>query len=405
MKSLVTRVGTAVGFVLLLAAMTAPSALANYVYWPNTGGLTIGRAPLTGGTFDNSFLTTAPDLGDSPNAVAVDAHHIYWAHGDDFNGAIGRANLDGTGVEPNFVPHSAGVISPGGVAVSESHVYWTSKTADNIGRANLDGSQPNSAFIAETHSTCGIVAQGNFLYYTVDANGGPAPAIARAPIGGGAPDDTFIPVPGGKDCGVAADPSHLYWTNSTSSGIVRSDLNGGQVDNGFITGIVAYGVAVTPQYVFWASGFTDHSVGRAKIDGTGAEEFFIHPGTGTDSTPYVLAASPSSQFTVGTAVRNKKNGTAKLSVTVPGPGALVADAASKGTQAVASKKKSSTVRRVQKTAGGAGTLTLKIRANGKALKALRKKGKTKVKVGITFTPQGVAGVPALTTTKLVLKRR
>jgi hypothetical protein len=84
---------------------------------------------------------------------------------------------------------------------------------------------------------------------------------------------------------------------------------------------------------------------------------------------------------------------------------VVADAASKGTQAVASKKKnSSTVKRVQKSASGAATLTLKIRANGKALKALTKNRKAKVKVGITFTPQGTAGVPALTTKKLILKR-
>ena len=84
---------------------------------------------------------------------------------------------------------------------------------------------------------------------------------------------------------------------------------------------------------------------------------------------------------------------------------MVADAASKGTQAVASKKKnSSTVKRVQKSASVAATLTLKIRANGKALKALTNKHKAKVKVGITFTPQGVAGVPSLVTMKLILKR-
>jgi len=36
-----------------------------------------------------------------PESIAVDSGHIYW--GNLFNHSIGRANLDGTGVNQNFI--------------------------------------------------------------------------------------------------------------------------------------------------------------------------------------------------------------------------------------------------------------------------------------------------------------
>ena len=59
--------------------------------------------------------------------------------------SIGRANLDGTGVDQQFVP--APGITPCGIAVDAAHVYWAVQGQDTIGRANLDGSGANQAFI------------------------------------------------------------------------------------------------------------------------------------------------------------------------------------------------------------------------------------------------------------------
>ncbi len=46
--------------------------------------------------------------------VAVDGSYIYWT--DYSNSRIGRANLDGTGVNQSFI--SAGVSNPYGIAIS-----------------------------------------------------------------------------------------------------------------------------------------------------------------------------------------------------------------------------------------------------------------------------------------------
>jgi hypothetical protein len=398
MKGRPGRIGLGTAIALAFVALAAPSALANYVYWPNLAGGTIGRAGLDGSQVNNAFIATT----ETPRSVAVDSQYIYWTQGTTGTGAIGRAKLDGTDIQPNFIPHSAsGPYAPIGIAVTATHIYWANSSGpSNIGRANLDGSQPNNDFINDPNSLCGLAVDKNFLYYTAFL-GGSSAAVARVPIGGGTPDDNFIPVPGGKDCGVAVDDSHVYFTSGLDE-IARADLNGTNVDPKFIPGTKAGGVAVTPQYVFWGTGAGDHSVGRANIDGTGANEFFAHPASDNSSTPYLLAASPSNSFTLGK-LKRKSNGTAVLKATVQGPGVLVADAASKGTQAVVSKKKS-TVKRVQVTAGKAGTYKLKIRAKGKALEKLNTTGKAKLTLGITFTPQGVAGIPLQQKKKVKLKR-
>ena len=60
-------------------------------------------------------------------------------------GTIGRANLDGTGVDQSFI---SGAGAARDVAVDAGHVYWTDFDAQTIGRANLDGSGIDRSFIS-----------------------------------------------------------------------------------------------------------------------------------------------------------------------------------------------------------------------------------------------------------------
>jgi hypothetical protein len=68
--------------------------------------------------------------------------------------AIGRANLDGTRPDANFIRK---VTSPYGVAVDSGFVYWAVNcSCGAIARANLDGTGANESFITGTTFPKGV---------------------------------------------------------------------------------------------------------------------------------------------------------------------------------------------------------------------------------------------------------
>lgn len=96
---------------------------------------------------------------------------------------------------------------------------------------------------------------------------------------------------------------------------------------------------------------------------------------------------PCNAFTIGKKKANKKNGTAKVTVTVPGAGV------------VALSGKGIATKRVEKSEAGDAKLTVK--PKDKTKKKLKSKGKAKLTATITFTPTG--GEAAVQTTKVKLK--
>src|SRR4051794_7423536 len=193
------RCGMTLVLVAALTAIAAPAALANYVYWPNIGGTSIGRMALDGSQLNNNFIDTPGTVStDELHAVALDSKYLYWAHGNSTTGAIGRAKLDGTDVQPSFIPHAAGVNDPYGIALTPTSIYWVSSNGSSIGRADINGANPNPSFILDPPSShpCGLATDGKYLYFSSYPSG--SPNIARVPLAGGTPDDHFIPVPNGK---------------------------------------------------------------------------------------------------------------------------------------------------------------------------------------------------------------
>src|ERR687886_753336 len=95
---------------LVLATFVLAAPADAFVYWANSGTGTIGRANLDGTDVNQNFITGA----NAPAGVAVDGAHLYWTNFTGTGGAIGRANLDGTGVDQSFI---TGASRPGGVAV------------------------------------------------------------------------------------------------------------------------------------------------------------------------------------------------------------------------------------------------------------------------------------------------
>ena len=94
-------------------------------------------------------------------------------------------------------------------------------------------------------------------------------------------------------------------------------------------------------------------------------------------------------FTIGKLRKNRKRGTATLSVTIPEPGTIVASG--KG------------IRKATARAAKAGVVKVLLKASGKGLKKLNKNGKLKTKLKVAYTPDG--GDLNVKRLKMVLSKR
>ena len=102
----------------VIGALALPTSAAAFVYWAHGGRRDRPRQPRRSGV-NKSFITGVFGCG-----VAVDGAHIYW--GDQWDDRIGRANLDGSGVDQRL--HHRDRAGTCGVAVDGAHVYWANQS-------------------------------------------------------------------------------------------------------------------------------------------------------------------------------------------------------------------------------------------------------------------------------------
>jgi hypothetical protein len=201
--------------------------------------------------------------------------------------AISRTGIGGGSIEdPEFIPKAAV-----GVTVDSSHVYWVDPATGSIGRADLNGENPDPNFIAIPEGECEVgfkVGEEE----TIEFKKVPIPSAPRY---------------------VAVDSEHVYWTNTGLIGeaeapvngggtIGRAKLNGEEVDPDFICGedpsrpgkrFVGnpQGIAVNESHIYWANA-ANESIARAAIGGTGVEEMFAQSfGSGGAPNGVTLSAS------------------------------------------------------------------------------------------------------------------
>jgi hypothetical protein len=399
----------------------APRAEA-FVYWigdqgePGTieeANPTIGRANLDGSDVKRDFIVLPRPAGGGE--VAVDDAHLYWANTatDEPHGivpSIGRANLDGTSPNQTFIT-DVNLNVDSGVAVDDEHVYWVSTAGGpgtgGIGRTNLDGTGVEESFITGLDFPAGgLAVDGSHVYWTSthpESIGNPydhSNRIGRANLDGTGVDENFIgPTPHFPVAGLAVDDSHVWWAHSGrfAGGIARANVDGTGVESVILDNEEEphpCGVAVTDTHLYWNAW---GSIGRANLDGSQASHELItdpvgraQPGAGCGIAVDALGPPPSNDFRFAQAKKNRRKGTAKLAVVVPGPGEL--DLAKTGK-----------VKPDEETAEAAGREKLSIKPTRKAKKQLAAKGKAKVKTEVTYTPDG--GEPNTQSKRIKLKRR
>jgi hypothetical protein len=115
-------------------------------------------------------------------------------------------------------------------------------------------------------------------------------------------------------------------------------------------------------------------------------------GNGTGPSPY-------DEFSLGKLKRNKRKGTAKLTVNVPGPGELSLS----GNGVKPQRPQAGSRSAYRKPVAAAGQVQLKIKATGKKRKKLNHTGKVKLKIKVTYTP--TTGSAQSRSKKLKLKKK
>lgn len=164
---------------------THPCGLAvnsEFIYWTSGGTHTLGRARLDGSELDLSFINTEP----FPCAVAVNQTGIYWS--SETEDSIWRTDLAGLNGPELVIDEPEG--DPCGIGIEGPHLFWVNGEGGAIGRANLDGSEAQPEFIAGVRYPISLAIQAGHLYWV--SEGGEFRSIGRADLDGGEVNDDFI---------------------------------------------------------------------------------------------------------------------------------------------------------------------------------------------------------------------
>jgi hypothetical protein len=283
----------AVVFAALACALALGGPAKANIYWgydaPQTfdgeGGVALAK--LNGTGIEHEYITKLDDLDDetsaSPRALAVDANYLYWA----INHHIGRRRLDGGPAEATFITVPD---FPVQLAVNARHLYWVSLNEEGdsspIGRANLNGSGVDRDFLTVPNLRCArcptpvqsIAVAGAYIYWST----GLGDPMGRANIDGTGVNPRFITSVDAQS--LASDGAYIYWV-STSLKIGRAKLDGTAIEPALISpfasrppsGSIGPELAVDAGHIYWTPSepVEETNIGRAKIDGTGVQRSFI----------------------------------------------------------------------------------------------------------------------------------
>ncbi len=263
--------------VALPALLAAAGAAQAAIYFAND--TSIGRAHIDGDNAEYDFITGLVGVA----GVAVNETHVYWTSdppGSVADGSVGRANVDGTGVETII----SGLTDPVALAIDANHLYVTQAgDVDLVGRANLDGSGFVPDFVDPEGEPTGVAVNATHIFWSNwEHNPPPATAgnwVGRANLDGTGAVQHWVGYPG--PTGLATNATHLYvgmWARANGNPAQVNRTNGIVNQLNMISPAKApKGIAVHGPFVYWSNASQlgsppfgpGTSYGRANLDGSG----------------------------------------------------------------------------------------------------------------------------------------
>jgi len=261
------------GLIAAAVLLGAPSTAGAYIWWGtySSGDSRVGRADIDGKNVTPDFVRGIYFGG----AVGSNGTSVFWGE----TGTIGRASALGDGSDASHAFTGSGSsCSTFDVAANATNVYWLTANC-SVGRNIWTGGAADGGTfpVAPVGAACGFGIDGTYAYY------GQGHYIGRVQLTGGDPDPTWLDVGAATPCDVAADATHVYYTfNGTASAIGRASIDGspGSVDNTWAIVATYTGdasipspIAIDATYVYWGAkpvGLVVGTIGRvAKATGSG----------------------------------------------------------------------------------------------------------------------------------------
>lgn len=197
---------------------------------------------------------------------ATSAHaYVYWTNQG--SNTIGRANLDGSGANHAFIRTYG---TPRGVAVNDRYIYWADATSNWIGRANLDGSDPTPWF-KYVENPSGIAIVGEHIFWTTAGSNW----VARADLDGSNEIKNYMFL--ARPHGLTTDGKRLFAGSSANGGGIWGGSFNSPAEGieRIRTGVtVETSPAADDAYLYWPSPHTA-SIGRSGQWGSAANTSFI----------------------------------------------------------------------------------------------------------------------------------
>jgi hypothetical protein len=120
-------------------------------------------------------------------SLATDGSYFYFVDG--LTNAIDRVNIDGSGLVTGFIPSGLPFLVALNPAATE--IYFTDHNV--IGAANINGTVLNPSLISALGPVNGLAVDKNFIYWADQVNG--KSVIGRANLDGSNPNPDFITPP------------------------------------------------------------------------------------------------------------------------------------------------------------------------------------------------------------------
>jgi DNA-binding beta-propeller fold protein YncE len=374
------------------AQSVAVDPAAGRIYWSNSfmsQGIFFANLDIPGG---GGQLNTTGATVDDPIGVAVDpaAGRIYWANPSPTN-KISFANLDGSG-GGDINTMGATVDNPQGVAVDPAagRIYWANVFGQKISFAKLDGSGGGDL------NTTGATVS-NPAGVSVDAAGG---KIYWGNVLGGKISFARLDNSGGGDLNTTGAttsfPNYPVLLKGPSATAAPQIGGSGRTlscsQGGWSADLVAsflYRAPGTFAYRWSQDGSEIRGASGSSFEPPAAGNYRCHVTASNPAGSASQISDPFAFFTIGKAQRNPRRGTAKLPVTLPDLGTLTVAAAG------------------AKVIGAGlvlpGTVKLFVKAKGRKRQKLERAGRAKLKVSITYAPDGFP--PSTQTAKVRLRKR